>query len=125
MWSLDHYLASVLAPALRQLADETHGIPVEFLKKFGYSYDPETGKETPGDSDRAFVAWKLWLRDKANWFEWYHLDEDGVSDDKGWIDSALSDEEKSRRISAHLAKMERFLTVEMPDFVNHFGSLWD
>lgn len=125
VWGLDHYLASVLAPALRRLADTTHGIPMEFMEKAGYSYNPETGVETPGDTEIAFAAWKIWLREMADWFEWYDLDEDGISDDKGWIAEDLSEEEKSRRIQAYMAKMEKFLTEILPQFVKHWGSLWD
>ena len=104
-WSFDIYVAEVLAGGLRRLADNTHGYPCEF----------------PGGSD----GWEAWLRNKAAWFEWYYKDEDGTSDDKGWIDPSLTQDEKRKRMDAYSSKLDQFLNEELPDFCKHFGSLWD
>jgi hypothetical protein len=125
VWGLDHYISGVLMHSLRHLANTTHGMPIEFTERRGYSYDPETGVETPGDNAAAFEDWRAWLLAKANWFEWYHYDEDGTSDDKGWIKNGLSEEEIKFRIDAHMKKMKQFHDEVLPDFVKYWGNLWD
>ena len=104
-WSFDHYLAEVVAGGLRKLAENGHGYPCDF----------------PGGAE----GWNAWLLDKADWFEWYHLDEDGASGDKGWIDPALTQDEKRRHMDAYHAKTERFFNEVLPDFCKYFGNLWD
>lgn len=104
-WSFDTYLAEVMAGGLRQLATNKTGYPCDF----------------PGGAD----GWKQWLIGKAEWLEWYAKDEDGTSDDKGWINPALSKEEKHARIDAYSSKMKQFHEEVMPDLGKHFGSLWD
>ncbi|SRR5712691_11226565 len=109
-WGLDHYMAGVFAGSLRHLAKNNHGAPHDFIEKYG---------------DKGFDEWDAWLRDKADWFEWYHLDEDGTSDDKGWITPGMPSDEMRRRIDAYTAKMEKFHNEILPDFVKRWGSLWD
>lgn len=114
-WGVDTYLAGVMAGMLRRLADHHHhGVPPAFL--------PDVGACPNYDAD---AAWTAWLRDKATWLEWYHRDEDGVSDDRGWIRPDLTDTEKALRINAHVEKMRSFHEDVMPDLGRHFGSLWD
>ncbi len=120
VWGLDHYLAGVMAGALWRLADTHHGYPVDFMP--GY---PGSWECTSEESEAASAAWAAWLRDKAAHLQWYHLDEDGTSDDLGWVREDLSEEEKSARIEAHTAKMRRFHEEVMPDLARRWGSLWD
>ena len=105
VWSFDTYLAGVMAGGLRELAAHNIGHPCDF----------------PGGAD----GWNAWLLDKANWLEWYHKDEDGVSDDKGWIAPHLTQEQKSHRINTYHTKMQQFFNEVMPDIGKHFGHLWD
>lgn len=112
-WGLDGYIAGVLAGSLRHLASTKRGCPQDFVERAG------------GDVDAGCDLWVAWLREKADWFEWYCLDEDGTSDDRGWIAPGMSDEEKRRRIDVHRAKLDQFFDVVLPDFGRHFGSLWD
>lgn len=120
VWGFDSYLAGVTAAGLRRLEATRHGYPVEFLPDYQTRWD-----HTSEESDAASAAWGRWLIDKAEWLEWYHLDEDGVSDDKGWIREDLSEEEKSRRITAHQEQIRRFYEEVLPDLAKHWGSLWD
>ncbi len=119
-WGLDHYIARILADALPHLATNVHGYPPEFYPDGGLK-----SEYTREESDAAFDAWIKWLYDKAEWFDWYAKDDDGISDDRGWITPGMSKEEKHRRIEAHNAKMKEFYEVVLPDFIKHFGSLWD
>jgi hypothetical protein len=105
LWSFDLYISGVLAGGLRQLAARAHGYPCDF----------------PG----GFDGWQLWLREKADWFEWYCKDEDGTSEELGWIDPTLTTAEKRRRMDAYNHKMEQFFNQVLPDFCTHFGGLWD
>jgi hypothetical protein len=111
VWGLDHYVARVLAGSLRHLAKTCHGSPNEFYDEANVGHEGH--------------KWRAWLNDKADWFDWYYKDEDGASDDKGWVRWDLSDEERSRRIKAHENKMEEFQTVVLPDFIKYFRNLWD
>ncbi len=120
-WGLDHYLSGVLAGSLRYLAYHHHGVPGDFVERH---------LRIPGDTDSldidaADYEWTQWLLDKAQHFDWYYRDEDGTSDELGWIRPDLSKEELSRRIHAHTEKMEKFYNVILPEFIRHFGSLWD
>lgn len=126
VWGFDHYLAGVMAKGLRDLAGQAHGCPHEFAVKYNPPDDgtPEA-KYWPGDANRGTRDWQSWLYDKADWFEWYYLDEDGTSDDKGWITPGMSGEEKRRRIDTYHAKMEKFFNEVLPDFVKYYGNLWD
>jgi hypothetical protein len=118
-WGLDHYVSGVFAGSLRRLASTKRGCPHEFAMLYA------TDEEPNGDADKGTEAWCDWLRGKADWFEWYYLDEDGTSDDKGWIAPGMSGEEKKRRIDAHCEKMRVFHEEVLPDFVKNWGSLWD
>lgn len=119
-WGLDHYIAQILAEALPYLAEHKHGWPAEFFPDggLGTSY-------TEKDNQAAQAAWTAWLHEKGEWFDWYARDDDGTSDALGWIAEGMSKEEKHRRIDAYNAKMKEFYEVVLPDFVRHFGSLWD
>jgi len=120
-WSFDHYLAGVLAGGLRHLADHHHGVPV------GFGAPPLDGDSgwTREECDEADRLWTAWLREKADWFDWYHRDEDGTEGDTNWVDADLSDEVRRQRIDAHCAKMQVFLTEVLPDFVKFWPNLWD
>jgi hypothetical protein len=85
VWSFDTYLASVIAGGLRELAEHNHGYPSEF----------------PGGAE----GWEAWLRDKADWFEWY-----GDWDAPDHLDPKKND---------------TFFEEVLPDFVKWYGGLWD
>lgn len=104
-WSFDTYLSEVIAGGLRELAEYGHGYPCDF----------------PGE----FEGWQAWLREKADWFEWYAKDEDGTSDELGWIRKDLTREERRARMDAYQAKMDKFFNEVLPDFCKYFGNLWD
>ena len=99
---LGTYLAGVLAGGLRRLADKNHGYPCDF----------------PGEAE----GWQAWLRDKADWFEWYAKDGIMPSDQPY---HTLSQEERRARMDAYRAKMDKFFEEVLPDFVKYFGNLWD
>ena len=120
VWGLDAYLAAVMAGALRHLAAHHHGHPVDFLPDYETRWD-----FTEEESAAAAAAWTAWLRDKAAALDWYARDEDGISDDLGWISDDLSEEERVARIDAHQEKMRRFHEEIMPDLVRRWGALWD
>lgn len=122
LWSLDHYLAFILKDALRDLADTTHGWPGRPPEPFWVEMTPEQQAEFPFET---FEQWKDWLKDKAEWFDWYWRDDDGIEGDTNWIDDNLSEEERKRRIDVHIAKMTRFQKEVLPDFIKHFSGLWD
>ena len=119
-WSFDHYLARVIAEGLRHLDQVKHGVPNEFCPGWPDRYD-----HTSAELDVASAAWSAWLQDKANWFEWYWRDEDGMSDGTNWIDPEIPDDEKKRRIDSHMAKLKHFYEVVLPEFGKYFGALWD
>lgn len=101
-WSFDTYLAEVLAGGLRRLADKNHGYPCDF----------------PGEAE----GWQAWLRDKADWFEWYANDGIMPSDQPY---HTLSQEERRAYMDTYHAKMDQFFNEVLPDFVKYFGNLWD
>lgn len=109
-WALDTYLCYILAGALRHLAKHSHGCPTDIYEVWG---------------DRGFEIWKDWLLEKAEWFEWRYKDEDGTSNDKGWITPGMSDQEKKARIDAYGAKLEKFYDEVLPNFIKRWGNLWD
>lgn len=98
VWSIDWYLSGVLAGMLTHLADHHHGVPNAFL--------PAPLDATHEDLEAADVIWTAWLRDKAAWFAWYHADCFEYDD-------------------VHRAKIARFHSEVLPDFVQHWGALWD
>lgn len=108
-WNLDSYLAEVLAGSLRHLAHRHFGCTHEFWDA-----------EAKGDETH---RWREWLLDKADWFEWYYRDKDGISDDTDWAN--LPREEVRRRIQVHNAKMDRFHNEVLADFGKHWGNLWN
>jgi hypothetical protein len=103
LWSFDYHLARVIAGGLRDLAERAHGYPCDF----------------PGEHE----GWQAWLRDKAEWFEWYKRDEPDPEND--WTADGITADERRRRIQAHHAKMDRFFNEVLPDFGKYFGALWD
>ena len=120
VWSFDHYVAGVMSAGLKRLAANHCGYPTAFLPDY-----PTRWEHTLEEREAAYAAWTAWLEDKAEWFAWYAVDDDGISDDRGWIRPDLTEDEKRRRIEAHLAKMETFHSEVLADFGEHFGSLWD
>jgi len=114
-WSLDHYLAGVLAPALRHMAREAHGCPTWICEEYNLPVD-EHG--SPVDFEYALTRWKDWLTETADWFEWYHKDEIDLV-------PGMTDAAKREVIAFHEKKMQTFKTIILPAFVRHFDSLWD
>ena len=82
-WSFDWYLAGVMAGGLRHLAKHAHGYPDGF----------------PGGAE----GWEAWLRDKAEWFEWY----------QDW------------QVNDDIAKLHKFYNEVLPDLVKWYEGLWD
>jgi len=109
-WSLDHYLARTIGPALRHMAEHAHGHPLWVIEEYNL-LDPD-------DHAVALEAWKSWLIDKAEWFEWYAADEIGFTLD-------MSAEQKSQLLDFHEKKLDTFKLLVLPDFARHFDSLWD
>ena len=120
-WSLDMYLARVIAPALRHMAAVGHGVPGPFMART-VGFDAETGEG--GDVAVAADLWHAWLLDKAAWFEWYERDMD-LPPEESWSTPGIGDAEVRRRIDAFNAKKDHFFQEVLPDFGAHFGSLWD
>lgn len=110
-WSFDHYLAEVIASALRHMAKHAHGVPY-----FIFEENPELDEEK--HHNLALLIWKRWLTDKAEWFAWYAKDEIGFDPD-------MTDEQKSQALDFYDKKEKHFLEVVLPDFGKRFPNLWD
>jgi hypothetical protein len=95
VWSMDHFLSSVIPPAFRQLRSELHGVPGHIAEKH--------------DSvDEAAVEWGEILEKIAAGFEaWHTLFEECPRD---W----------NRRDELQ-AKFDEGARL----FVEHFGAFWD
>lgn len=114
VWSLDHYLCRVIAPALRQIAANTHGYPPFILDDRPDLLDADG---TVND-DKALEAWKHWLIEKATWFEWYHREELNLSPD-------MTDDQKYAALNLYERQHDNFQQKVLADFGLHFESLWD
>jgi len=96
-WGYDHYLASSIAPALRHLAKYKHGVPGVFMSDMGFDDDKV---------DEAADAWTKWLNEKADWFDWYTINNNQYSDE-------------------YRIKYTEFTEKVLPNFVKYWGCLWD
>lgn len=107
-WSFDRYLAGVTAGGLRQLAATAKGYPHFILEEYGIE---------DNDDAEALAAWKDWLVDRAEWFEWYQADEMNLPENgtKAEVQFALDSFDK---------KMETFKNVILADFGRHYDALW-
>ena len=114
-WSLDHYLAGVLYPALRHMARNAHACPMWIVEEYNLDAD-EYG--APVNFEEGLECWKGWLNDKAEWFEWYYRDEIDIV-------PGMTDTQKREVIDFYERKMKTFKTVVLRNFFEHFDSLWD
>lgn len=113
-WSFDHYLCTVIAPGLRQLAANSHGYPPFILDN-----RPDLLKEDgEPDDEKALEAWQHWLIEKATWFEWYHREELNLHPD-------MTDDQKLAALDLYERQHKNFQETVLADFGRHFESLWD
>jgi hypothetical protein len=95
VWSLDHYFASVIPPAFRQLRSELHGVPGHMIAKHG------------GDADAAEAEWREILEKIAAGFEaWLTI-----------FDTYPRGEENEA--------LQRQFDEGARLFVEHYGAFWD
>jgi len=114
IWSLDHYLCMVIAPALRQLAENKHGYPPFILEDRPDLLD----EDGTVNDDKALEAWQHWIIEKATWFEWYHREELNLSPD-------MTDDQKYAALNLYERQHKNFQENVLADFGRHFESLWD
>ena len=114
IWSYDKYLCRTIAPALRQLAEDSHGFPPFILDDRPDLLDADG---TVND-DKAYQAWQHWLIEKATWFEWYEREDLNLSPD-------MTDDQKLAAIGLYERQHKQFQEVVLADFGKHFESLWD
>jgi hypothetical protein len=110
VWSLDHYLARVLAGGLRRLADTTHGHPAEYAE----------GK-CPGDVPSGevvetftFEDWRAELRHAADLFQ------EIVDGDYGLDVAVTPYEERGQRVPIEVYR----LIWEREEAVNKEAMAW-
>lgn len=114
VWGFDHYLASVIAPALRQMAERTNGYPPFILE-----HHPELlDEDGTVNDDKAMEAWQCWLKEKASWFEWYHREELNLSPN-------MTDDQKYAALNLYERQHKNFQEKVLVDFGMHYESLWD
>ena len=113
-WSFDRYLADIIAPALRHIAQNAHGYPLWILDEYPEFEDFDG---VVSDED-ALEAWKYWLIEKATWFEWYSRDDLGLHPE-------MDDEQKLNCIEFFDKQHTYFKETVLVDFCRHFDSLWD
>lgn len=106
VWGMDHHLAGIIAPMLRRLADNAHGYPGRHPG------------QTDNDCFETFEDWQAWLREKAEWFDWY------ATDEMLW-DSSKTAYENERLMEEYRARHDKFRKEVLPDFVKWWGALWD
>jgi hypothetical protein len=114
-WSFDHYLSRVIAAGLREMAKKPHGVPQFIMDEYAIE---AAASDLPCDVDRACEYWQAWLIDKAEWFEWYVNEDVGMRPD-------MTNEERLQALDFWDKKYDKFKKEILPDFFEHFDSLWD